>query len=293
VQLRTDDGILQAAGAIAFFFAATDGVAVTLTAANARLAANTHFEMVWIMEAPASVRYGIKDCISAVGSQASAPAVQRDIVLLFGAAMPQMSAALGDRRSKFYVAGLFLLIVAARQRSGAVAMAAPSTEDRFAIEDLFIRYTMAMDDGDVEGVVACFVEDCVLESNVIGRHEGIAGVRRLAVQMAKLKHDGRAYRHVISNFRIAVDGDRAHARCYLLDYLTMNGKIELVSPGEYECDLVRSGRGWLFARRRVQTDRQFSLPGLPKAKQPAARKPAKKRLAKIKARPARKRASAS
>jgi 3-phenylpropionate/cinnamic acid dioxygenase small subunit len=154
-------------------------------------------------------------------------------------------------------------------------MGKPSVEDRFAIEDLFIRYTTAMDEGDVEAVVGCFAEDCVLESNVIGRHPGLDGVRMLATQMAKLKRQGRAYRHVISNFRIDVNGDRAHARCYLLDYLTMNGKIELVSPGEYECDLVRTGRGWLFARRRVQTDRQFSLPGLPKAK--AAKRPAKQK----------------
>jgi len=34
-----------------------------------------------------------------------------------------------------------------------------------------------------------------------------------------------------------VDGDRAHARCYLLDFLTRDGKTELLSPGEYECEL--------------------------------------------------------
>jgi 3-phenylpropionate/cinnamic acid dioxygenase small subunit len=160
-------------------------------------------------------------------------------------------------------------------------MGTPSVEDRLAIEDLFIRYTTAMDEGDVEGVVGCFTQDCVLESNVIGRHPGLDGVRMLATQMAKLKRDGRAYRHVISNFRIDVNGDRALARCYLLDYLTQNGKIELVSPGEYECDVVRTGRGWLFSRRRVQTDRQFSLPGLPKAaeQQPAKKKASSRRRA--------------
>ena len=157
-------------------------------------------------------------------------------------------------------------------------MGKPSIEDRLAIEDLFIRYTTAMDEGDVETVVGCFTENCVLESNVIGRHPGLEGVRRLAVQMAKLKAQGRAYRHVISNFRIDVNGDRANAGCYLLDYLTMNGRIELISPGEYECDLVRTDRGWLFERRRVQTDRAFSLPGLPKAKPPkhATKKKAKR-----------------
>ncbi len=35
-------------------------------------------------------------------------------------------------------------------------MAKPSIEDRLAIEDLFVRYTTALDNGDVDGVVSCF-----------------------------------------------------------------------------------------------------------------------------------------
>jgi hypothetical protein len=144
-------------------------------------------------------------------------------------------------------------------------VAKPSPEDRFALEDLMIRYTTAMDEGDVEGVVGCFVEDCLLESNIIGTHPGREGVRMLAAQMALLREEGRQYRHAISNFRIDVEGNRGRVRCYLLDYLTMEGKVELVSPGQYACDVVIVRGNWFIKVRRVTTDVQFSLPGLPKA----------------------------
>lgn len=140
-----------------------------------------------------------------------------------------------------------------------------SIEDRLAIEDLLIRYCAAIDGGDVEGVLACFTDDCRLESNIIGPHPGQGGVRMLAEQMARLRAEGRIYRHFISNFRVEVNGNRGRVRCYLLDILTMNNATELVSPGEYDCDVVRHGKGWLIETRRVRADRQFELPGLPKA----------------------------
>jgi hypothetical protein len=39
----------------------------------------------------------------------------------------------------------------------------PLIEDRFAINDLFVRYTTALDAGDVDTIVACFTEDGALE----------------------------------------------------------------------------------------------------------------------------------
>lgn len=51
-------------------------------------------------------------------------------------------------------------------------------EDRLAINDLFVRYTTALDAGDVETVVGCFTADAVLESPVIAVIAGDPRLRR-------------------------------------------------------------------------------------------------------------------
>ena len=38
------------------------------------------------------------------------------------------------------------------------------------INDLFVRYTTALDVGDVDTIVGCFTEDGALESPVVGVH---------------------------------------------------------------------------------------------------------------------------
>ena len=81
------------------------------------------------------------------------------------------------------------------------------------------------------------------------------------MRTVRLKQEqGVQFRHVVSNLRAEVEGERAHARCYLLDFLTRDGKTELLSPGEYECELKRRVGVWRFVERRVTMDRPFTLP---------------------------------
>ena len=47
-------------------------------------------------------------------------------------------------------------------------MTTTSIEDRLAINDLFVRYTTALDAGDVETIVGCFTEDGLLEARPSG-----------------------------------------------------------------------------------------------------------------------------
>ena len=140
-------------------------------------------------------------------------------------------------------------------------MAPASLEQWFAINQLFIRYATSLDLCDVESVVACFEPDGWLESPVLGRFDGSAGIRAFAMRTVKLKQEqGVQFRHVVSNLRAEVDGERAHARCYLLDFLTRDGATELLSPGEYECELKKTNGAWRFVYRKVTMDRAFTLP---------------------------------
>ena len=52
-------------------------------------------------------------------------------------------------------------------------------EDRLEITDLIARYAWALDTGDVEAYLDCFVEDAWMEHHPPGRCEGREGIRRL------------------------------------------------------------------------------------------------------------------
>jgi len=139
-------------------------------------------------------------------------------------------------------------------------MAAAPLEDWFAINNVFVRYATALDHGDVEAVVACFSPQATLSSPVLGDYVGHDGVRAFAERTARLLREERVqFRHVVSNLRADVDGDRAHVTCYLLDFVTRDGTTELLSPGEYVCELRKYDGAWYFDRRVVLMDRPFQV----------------------------------
>ena len=136
-----------------------------------------------------------------------------------------------------------------------------SLQDWFDIHNVFVRYATSLDACDVEAVVDCFAPDGWLDSPVLGRFDGHAGIREFALRTLRQKEQhGMQFRHVVTNLRAAVEGDRAKARCYLLDFVTQNGKTELLSPGEYDCELAKHAGVWRFARRTVLMDRAFTVP---------------------------------
>lgn len=136
-----------------------------------------------------------------------------------------------------------------------------SLTDWFEVHNLFVRYTTSLDACDMEGVLACFTPDGWIESPVLGRFEGGAGIRQFVERTIKVRDErGGQFRHVVSNVRVDVEGDRGFASCYLVDYLTVDGKTELLSPGEYRCEIVRTGGAWRFASRTVRMDRRFPPP---------------------------------
>src|SRR5437870_4736280 len=134
-----------------------------------------------------------------------------------------------------------------------------SIEDRLAINDLFVRYTTALDAGDVETIVGCFTEDGSLESPTVGAYSGRTAIREFAVRFARFREGGSQLRHVISNLAVKLDGNRATATCYLLNVITRNGKSELLAPGRYECRLEKIDGEWLFKHRLVILDHEVKL----------------------------------
>ena len=140
-------------------------------------------------------------------------------------------------------------------------MAAPSIEDWIAINDLFIRYATALDHGEVETIIGCFTEDATIESPVMGSFSGQAAIREFAQRNANVLEAGAQMRHVISNVQMEIEGNSARASAYLLNYLTKDGACELLSPGEYDCRLVKGGGKWRFSYRLVKLDKAVVIEG--------------------------------
>ena len=116
-------------------------------------------------------------------------------------------------------------------------MAGGSIEDRLAIGDLFVRYTTALDQGDVATVVDCFP--------LCGKAAA-----------------GTQFRHMLTNIAAEFDGDRARATAYLLVLITRDGKSRQLPPGCYECELIKQGGEWRFSRRVVFHDHDYTLEGI-------------------------------
>jgi uncharacterized protein (TIGR02246 family) len=135
-------------------------------------------------------------------------------------------------------------------------------DDRLMINDLFVRYTTALDAGDVETIVACFTEDGALESPAVGIYSGRQGIREFAERFARFRERGSQLRHFISNLAVQVNGDQAHATCYLLNVMTRGGKTELMPPGRYDCRLMKVDGEWLFSHRPVVLDGEVPLDGI-------------------------------
>jgi hypothetical protein len=133
--------------------------------------------------------------------------------------------------------------------------------DWYDVHNLFVRYATALDACDSDSVVGCFTPEGWIESPALGRFEGHDGIRAFVARTIKVRDErGGQFRHVLSNLRVETEGDRAVARCYLLDFLTVGGRTELLSPGEYQCELVRVTGAWKFTSRAVHMDQLFTPP---------------------------------
>jgi uncharacterized protein (TIGR02246 family) len=143
-------------------------------------------------------------------------------------------------------------------------MAIEDLSDRLAIHDLFVRYATALDDGEVETVVACFTADAALESPVIGQIRGAEAIRAFAGRFAAQRAAGTQFRHFIANLaaEIAPGGQQARATAYLLVIISKDGQHRSLPPGRYACELAKQDGAWRFTRRVVSHDHDYTLDGI-------------------------------
>ena len=124
--------------------------------------------------------------------------------------------------------------------------------DRAAISDLLVEFARALDDRDWEGYAANYTDDGELV--IMGRtvhvgQEGLAENTRANLDRYAGTH------HVSANHAIAIDGDTATTRSYLIAAHVFEGgdpRRHADGAGWYRCTLRRTPGGWRFARVELE-----------------------------------------
>lgn len=141
-------------------------------------------------------------------------------------------------------------------------------EDRAQIVDLQARYVMAMDYFDADGYAAVFTEDGVLDW-ARGLVEGRAAIHEF---MASRTYDftrgappaetadGRNWpstvRHLITNQVIEVDGDKATALTYWIQFNNNQNRnqVEWMLFGSWYDEFAKIDGEWFFTLHRIHNE---------------------------------------
>lgn len=141
-------------------------------------------------------------------------------------------------------------------------------EDRAEIVDLQARYVAAMDYLDADGYAAVFAKDGVLDwaRGLVEGREAIrefmaTGTYDLTQGAAEAKTpDGRNWpstvRHLITNQVITVDGDKAKAVTYWIQFNNnqKRDQVEWMLFGTWYDEFVKIDGEWLFSLHRIHNE---------------------------------------
>lgn len=126
-----------------------------------------------------------------------------------------------------------------------------STEDKLAIQELSNTHMKHLDAHDVDAWVGCWLPDgqFVATYGTFTGHDAITEFIR--GHIAAGKEDGA--RHVMTNYVIDGDGDRATAYCLVVK-LQVEKAPHIIATGVYNDVVVRTPAGWAFESRRLDVD---------------------------------------
>jgi hypothetical protein len=133
--------------------------------------------------------------------------------------------------------------------------------DSEEIVAVLVRYARAIDTKDWTLLGTCFTDDATSDYGDIGSWRG-AGALVLFMEAA---HAGMGpTQHLLSNFQVDVDGDRASSITYVHAVTVLaSGPADWIDTiGTYEDRWCRGADGWRIGDRRFRTTRTLLSPSL-------------------------------
>jgi 3-phenylpropionate/cinnamic acid dioxygenase small subunit len=123
--------------------------------------------------------------------------------------------------------------------------------DRIQIQDLLVRYTVAIDTKDWSLLDSCFTPDAHVDYTATGGTKGAYPEVREWLEKALAPFPMTV--HYISNSTVELKGDEASSRTYVINPMGFpkeDGSLHIFTVGGYYVDkLVRTDEGWRIAER--------------------------------------------
>lgn len=134
-----------------------------------------------------------------------------------------------------------------------------SLRDELDIQRVVADYAWACDNADWTLLRSIFTEDAHLDYSTTG---GPAGLRdEVVAWLEESLSQVPVIHHVVSNFQITLDGDRADVRAMFHCSARLPGVEDmLITGGYYDEELVRTADGWKIQRLR-EDNRWMKSPG--------------------------------
>ena len=134
--------------------------------------------------------------------------------------------------------------------------------DRLAIEAVLVRYATLIDTKQFDGLREVFSADAVVDYTSAG---GIKGsLAEVSTWLATVLAPFTVVQHLVANFAIEIDGDRARSVCYFHNPMGLPGPDGTVSifwcGGRYIDELVRTPEGWRICHRVDEVQYMHGLP---------------------------------
>jgi len=134
-------------------------------------------------------------------------------------------------------------------------MSTREISDRIQINDLLVRYTVAIDRKDWKLLDTCFTPDAHVDYTSAG---GVAGdYPKVRAWLEKALAPFPVTVHALANSVVDLDGDAATARTYVHNPMTFNnpdGTVHIFTVGAFYNDkLVRTKEGWRIRERIEET----------------------------------------
>lgn len=143
-----------------------------------------------------------------------------------------------------------------------MALSLQEISDRFEIQDLIVDYADAIDNCDIDRLDNIFSTDAFIDYTAMGGEAG--DLEKIKAFLKSALPLFKNTQHMISNYQIKIDGDKASGKIMCFNPMQLNDKNNdhpVMFLGLWYVDeYVRTADGWRISRREEQKSYQFNTP---------------------------------